>query len=396
MVRRGWTQVEVPGGWLQLVRGPRPKSEQWPMQSGRSPSAAQVPGKPPVKGRWRSGVVHRRREDVSAAKVLESAMAALGPEDGATKAGLEAALRRAKEQHKGVSPGRAPVPEVTFEAARVRVQKIGSRSPRNDRFPRSGSRYFASSSDTRQSCRGPTSSECAVDTVPTIHRADCEAHRGAGQSARNTESRRLQEGRQRLQRLQQEAVAGAPTVSDRPAAPDMASEVVRLQDQVAHLQAQLATTVLEGVPATVGVPRRQCAGESIEERSSPTRRFHVPDSGGTHSMDRCEAVGHSARRRHRQCNRSQQAGRFDGRRNRAVEELDIESIHVDSHGGVNFEHLQVRSPRQVHAKYGLRGIRVGEAAHPGPPSSRRRCIRGNCRLMMSRWFQVQCETSPPG
>ena len=49
----------------------------------------------------------RRREDVSAAKVLESA---IGPEDGATKAGLEAALRRAKEQHKGVSPGRAPVP----------------------------------------------------------------------------------------------------------------------------------------------------------------------------------------------------------------------------------------------------------------------------------------------
>ena len=88
-------------------------------------------------------------------------------------------------------------------------------------------------------------------------------------------------------------------------------------------------------------------------------------------MDRCEAVGHSARRRHRQCNRSQQAGRFDGRRNRAAEELDIESIDVESHGGVNFEHLQVRSPRQVHAKYGLRGIRVGEAAHPGPPSSRR-------------------------
>ena len=87
-------------------------------------------------------------------------------------------------------------------------------------------------------------------------------------------------------------------------------------------------------------------------------------------MDRCEAVGHSARRRHRQCNRSQQAGRFDGRRNRAVEELDIESIDVDSHGGVNFEHLQVRSPRQVHAKYGSRGIRVSEAAHPGPPSSR--------------------------
>ena len=84
MVRKGWTQVEVPSGWLQLIRGPRPKSEQRPKQSG----------KPPVKGRWRRGAVHQRREDASAAKVLESAMTALGPEDGATKAGLEAALRR--------------------------------------------------------------------------------------------------------------------------------------------------------------------------------------------------------------------------------------------------------------------------------------------------------------
>ena len=31
----------------------------------------------------------------------------------------------------------------------------------------------------------------------------------------------------------------------------------------------------------------------------------------------------------------------------------------------------------MHAKYGLRGIRVGEAAHPGPPSSRRRRARRN-------------------
>ena len=70
-------------------------------------------------------------------------------------------------------------------------------------------------------------------------------------------------------------------------------------------------------------------------------------------MDQCEAVGHSARRRHRHCNQSQQAGRFDSRRNRAVAELDIESIDVDSHGGVNFEHLQMRNLRLVHAKYGL-------------------------------------------
>ena len=29
-VSQGWSQVEVPNGWVQLIRGPRPKSVQWP------------------------------------------------------------------------------------------------------------------------------------------------------------------------------------------------------------------------------------------------------------------------------------------------------------------------------------------------------------------------------
>ena len=33
MVREGWTQVEVPNGWVQIIRGPRPKSVQWPRAS---------------------------------------------------------------------------------------------------------------------------------------------------------------------------------------------------------------------------------------------------------------------------------------------------------------------------------------------------------------------------
>ena len=33
MVRKGWTQVEVPNGWVQLIRGPRQRSVQWPRAS---------------------------------------------------------------------------------------------------------------------------------------------------------------------------------------------------------------------------------------------------------------------------------------------------------------------------------------------------------------------------
>ena len=61
--------------------------------------------------------------------------------------------------------------------------EVGSSSPRSGRFPRPGSQCFGSSSDTCQSCRGRTSVECPGRPVPTVHRADCEAHRGVGQSA---------------------------------------------------------------------------------------------------------------------------------------------------------------------------------------------------------------------
>ena len=40
MPRRGWSTMEVPDGWLQLIRGPRPKSERWPR---RTPQTHQKP-----------------------------------------------------------------------------------------------------------------------------------------------------------------------------------------------------------------------------------------------------------------------------------------------------------------------------------------------------------------
>ena len=40
MPRRGWTTKEVPDGWVQLIRGPRPKSEKWLLQSRQKPTPA--------------------------------------------------------------------------------------------------------------------------------------------------------------------------------------------------------------------------------------------------------------------------------------------------------------------------------------------------------------------
>ena len=73
--------------------------------------------------------------------------------------------------------------------------------------------------------------------MPTVHRPDCEAHRRSGQISREVESARLQEARDQLQRLQQEATVSVPPAV---VASNASPEVVRLQNIVSQLQAQLA------------------------------------------------------------------------------------------------------------------------------------------------------------
>ena len=49
MVRKGWTQVDVPNGWVQLIRGPRPRAAQWPRapQFSEKQQRQQPGGQPP-------------------------------------------------------------------------------------------------------------------------------------------------------------------------------------------------------------------------------------------------------------------------------------------------------------------------------------------------------------
>ena len=162
--------MQVPDGWLQVIRGPRPKSVQWPVQS-RLPTSAQSPGTPPPpfpRGRWRSGDPPNRREQNSIT-AIERALAALESEDVSVKHGLEAVLRRAKDKAKAATPSRAPVPEVTFEAARVKVV-VGGSARRSVGLCRTRSRCLARSIGTCQSCSVPATSGHSVEAMPTVHR----------------------------------------------------------------------------------------------------------------------------------------------------------------------------------------------------------------------------------
>ena len=44
MPRKGWSQMDTPSGWVQIIRGPRPRAAQWPRAQ---PTKQDVPQKKP-------------------------------------------------------------------------------------------------------------------------------------------------------------------------------------------------------------------------------------------------------------------------------------------------------------------------------------------------------------
>ena len=92
--------MDVPSGWVQVIRGPKPPSQRWPqVQGSRQPGAGNRPNQTKMesqnvgRGRWgnKSPVV---KDKISR---LEAALSALVPEEIATKEPLQEAFRRAKE-----------------------------------------------------------------------------------------------------------------------------------------------------------------------------------------------------------------------------------------------------------------------------------------------------------
>ena len=86
MVRKGWSVMELPSdGWVKVLRGRRPPSEQWPP-----------------------------------AKKSPAALSALGPEENAAKVQIQEALRRAKEVSQPVRPN----PDTIQAEAVAKVERL--------------------------------------------------------------------------------------------------------------------------------------------------------------------------------------------------------------------------------------------------------------------------------
>ena len=119
MPRKEWKAVDPVDGWIKIIRGRRPPSEQWPrLQKQVVGSGGDFKS---VKGRWRSGAPTAQLPNKVC--TLETAMAALGPEDVSVKAELEAALVRAKIQFQGTTRV-SPSPDVVVAEAKKKVFRL--------------------------------------------------------------------------------------------------------------------------------------------------------------------------------------------------------------------------------------------------------------------------------
>ena len=119
MPRRGWTAMEVPSGWYEVIRGLRLPSVRWPQAQYRQSSRGQVQSErrgekvsfPDARrGRWRNppqGPVTRRnsaesvRPRLTPAQVASEAstkVALLSPDDTAELKSLQVALAKARAQ----------------------------------------------------------------------------------------------------------------------------------------------------------------------------------------------------------------------------------------------------------------------------------------------------------
>ena len=102
MRRKGWSTVEVPDGWMQIIRGPRPRAiVQTPMQQKPSATVAHrqvvsMPQQSKLQNRPRRPPAEVRA--VASTKILriQAAIASFGVDDIEERSSLEAALSRAQ------------------------------------------------------------------------------------------------------------------------------------------------------------------------------------------------------------------------------------------------------------------------------------------------------------
>ena len=317
MVRKGWSTLDVPSGWVQIVRGPRPKSEKWPLAkpagSGSSPKGA--------VGRWRS-----------------------------------------QGGRQGVPATRAPDPEMVQDAANQRVVKLEAalRAMGDYDGPEVAS-LKSSLQKAREAARSKPLQEQIAETEAFISRA--QKRLSPMEEERVREQQLLDKALLRQERLRRDLEVERKkrvTPENQPIQPppDWGAQI----DCFVGAAGQAAPSRARFVRSD-GDSTAQCSrgGESCQE--VPPGRFCPRLRRGVGGMDELSTTGNARRSGFWQGNGGHQIGRGVGGRRSADATVDTTPIHSHEHGP-----LSVRCHRSHwrNARYALRGVRVGEADNPGP------------------------------
>ena len=342
MVRKGWTHVEVPNGWVQHIRGPRPKAVQWPgaSKSTDGKSQQQQPGGQPSKGAkdpQPERVPLHPDERMARARVrvgqLESAIKALDPPDPIVTH-LQEALKKAQVQ--------ARVPPIE---SRLKVAE----------------EYL-----TRKKKRLSEAEEAVAAAIARRDRLRSEVEEGEKSLAR------LKEEQQRFPHV------FAPSAMDisAPATSTLVAEVEQLQT-MAQLTERRVDVFFE---AASGQSRWEGLFRAVAGRfcADVRRRSCTMDSRPPSRYAGCNVGGERAR----VGTVVPRGGRCSGP---VVQEFPF----------CGYKYDQMRCSVEVvegscvlqESKYGLRGCRVGEASNPGPRVKRRRIVESSSPQSRSDFFE---------
>ena len=259
MVRRGWQQLDVPTGWVQILRGPRPKAEKWPAATKKGQETPSNGG-----GRWRRSSQPESGSSATTSRVrsLEAALKVLGPEEHVVREGLEASLQRAKAEAQKPSGQQriSQTPESLVAAAREKVCKLervmevlqGTTGAEVDAIKTALDR-------ARVAAQEKPLTEQIAECKGFVERA--QRRLSKLEAERDAENALLEEGRARLARLQ----AQAATHTTAPPPPPVTTNVSELEAEVSRLRAELAARANPSRDSRPEGPvlKRQCRREEF-------------------------------------------------------------------------------------------------------------------------------------
>ena len=330
MPRRGWSSITTPSGWYEVIRGPRPPSVQWPLapkgqgkgKGGKPVAVPRAPQKIPQKAQSKVGR-------------LEAALQALGQEQSSARSALEEALKTAK----------AEVPKQVHPQ-----QRVAEASARVERL------------------------EAALKLLgeddPHAEPLKIALKRAKSQAQVRPVGERLDLCLQYIARVKKTSSQG------RGARPRSQGSPGSVGGEIGQWVARFGGPTCRSVGRASTAPPTECrdgGGTQRGDRQVASSGRRAPEGtcarGGSQSNEESKNIGRELHRscalpRWTLCAESIRSDVDIDRRSRFHSQGGWQRCPVTPrfHWRVNREWFRV-----VGARYGMRGVRVGEASHPGPP-----------------------------